>query len=37
MMRSSCSSGDEIAEMCADAAGQQPAANVVTIDEGDLE
>ena len=28
---------DEIAEMCADVAEQQPSANVVTIDEGDLE
>ena len=29
--------GDEIAELCADAAEQQPTANVVTVDESDLE
>jgi hypothetical protein len=29
--------GDEIAEICADAAEQRPSASVITIDEGDLE
>jgi hypothetical protein len=28
---------DEIADICADAAEERPSANVVVVDEGDLE